>query len=102
MNNAGIGRECPAMPADGQSFDEYLAQWQAVIDVNVWGVVYMSMLFGPVMRSQKEQSVIINTGSKQGITCPPGNAGYNVSKAVVKTYTEQREWRVQGSEVHAG
>lgn len=28
-------------------------------------------------------------GSKQGITCPPGNAAYNVSKAAVKTLTEQ-------------
>lgn len=35
--------------------------------------------------------MIINTGSKQGITNPPGNAGYNVSKAMVKAYTEQRE-----------
>ena len=32
----------------------------------------------------KPGGVIINTGSKQGITCPPGNAPYNVSKAGVK------------------
>lgn len=85
----------PPCQQTGQSFDEYLAQWQTVIDVNVWGVVCMSMLFGTTMRSQKEQSVIINTESKQGITCPPGNAEYNVSKAAVKTYTEQSEWGVQ-------
>ena len=33
-------------------------------------------------------SVIINTGSKQGITNPPGNAAYNASKAAVKSLTE--------------
>jgi short-subunit dehydrogenase len=33
--------------------------------------------------------VIINTGSKQGITSPPGNAAYNCSKAAVKSLTEQ-------------
>ena len=32
--------------------------------------------------------LIINTGSKQGITTPPGNPAYNVSKAGVKAYTE--------------
>ena len=31
---------------------------------------------------------IINTGSKQGITCPPGDTAYNVSKAGVKVLTE--------------
>ena len=32
--------------------------------------------------------LIINTGSKQGITTPPGNPAYNVSKAAVKVFTE--------------
>jgi NAD(P)-dependent dehydrogenase (short-subunit alcohol dehydrogenase family) len=32
---------------------------------------------------------VIITGSKQGITCPPGNPAYNVSKAGVKAFTEQ-------------
>jgi short-subunit dehydrogenase len=32
--------------------------------------------------------MIVNTGSKQGITTPPGNLAYNVSKAALKTYTE--------------
>jgi short-subunit dehydrogenase len=31
---------------------------------------------------------IVNTGSKQGITSPPGNTAYNASKAAVKTLTE--------------
>ena len=34
------------------------------------------------------RSVIVNTGSKQGITNPPGNAAYNASKAAVKSLTE--------------
>lgn len=45
------------------------------------------------MARQENASVIINTGSKQGITNPPGNAGYNVSKSMVKAFTEQRECR---------
>ncbi|MCP5586843.1 SDR family oxidoreductase, partial [Klebsiella pneumoniae] len=34
-------------------------------------------------------SAIVNLGSKQGITTPPGNNAYNVSKAGVKIVTEQ-------------
>ena len=31
---------------------------------------------------------MVNTGSKQGITSPPGDTAYNVSKAGVKVLTE--------------
>jgi NAD(P)-dependent dehydrogenase (short-subunit alcohol dehydrogenase family) len=32
--------------------------------------------------------LIVNTGSKQGVTTPPGDPAYNVSKAGVKVFTE--------------
>lgn len=44
--------------------------------------------FTPAMLEQKTYCVIINTDSKQGITCPPGDTAYNVSKAGVKVLTE--------------
>ena len=40
------------------------------------------------MLAQGTPGLIVNTGSKQGITTPPGNLAYNVSKAALKTYTE--------------
>jgi short-subunit dehydrogenase len=40
------------------------------------------------MIAHGEPSLIINTGSKQGITTPPGNPAYNVAKAGVKAFTE--------------
>ena len=45
--------------------------------------------------AQAEAGLVVNVGSKQGITTPPGNPAYNVSKAGVKVYTEalQRELR---------
>jgi NAD(P)-dependent dehydrogenase (short-subunit alcohol dehydrogenase family) len=47
--------------------------------------------------------LIINTGSKQGITTPPGDPAYNVSKAGVKAVTEalQHELREMGSRISA-
>ena len=33
-------------------------------------------------------AVIVNTGSKQGLTNPPGNPAYNSTKAAVNAYTQ--------------
>lgn len=45
--------------------------------------------FLPVLRRHAEPSLVINTGSKQGITTPPATGpAYNISKAAVKVYTE--------------
>jgi NAD(P)-dependent dehydrogenase (short-subunit alcohol dehydrogenase family) len=79
MNNAGRG-------GDGNLFGG--DAWQAIIDTNLWGVIHGVQVFGPAMVEQKTPAAIINTGSKQGITCPPGNTAYNVSKAGVKVVTE--------------
>jgi short-subunit dehydrogenase len=49
------------------------------------------------MLHQENQALIINTGSKQGITNPPGNAAYNASKAAVKSLTEGLAWELRQS-----
>ena len=53
-----------------------------------WGVVHGVQAFGGRMLAQGTPGIIVNTGSKQGITTPPGNLAYNVSKSALKTYTE--------------
>jgi len=80
LNNAGIG------PVGG-SFKN-LDAWKKAFDVNLWGIVNVQHTFVPFMLYQENPSAIINTGSKQGITNPPGNAAYNASKAAVKSLTE--------------
>jgi NAD(P)-dependent dehydrogenase (short-subunit alcohol dehydrogenase family) len=80
MNNAGIeGR--------GQLFGDP-GSWSAILETNLWGVINGVHVFAPAMIEQKSPCAIINTGSKQGITTPPGNTAYNVSKAGVKVFTE--------------
>jgi NAD(P)-dependent dehydrogenase (short-subunit alcohol dehydrogenase family) len=44
--------------------------------------------FVPAMLAGDRPGLVINTGSKQGITQPPGNTAYNVAKAGVKALTE--------------
>jgi len=83
MNNAGIGR-----PTD--SWTEY-ENWERVLGVNLWGVINGVHAFAPSMIEQATPGLIINTGSKQGITSPPGSPAYNVSKAGIKAATEALE-----------
>jgi len=81
MNNAGLGAN-PGGVADD------LAGWRRLIEVNFWGVEHGLQAFLPAMTADDAPRLIVNTGSKQGITTPPGNAAYNVSKAAVKALTE--------------
>ena len=63
-------------------------RWRKLIEVNLWGVINGVQTFAPAMIEQGTPGAIVNTGSKQGITTPPGDTAYNVSKAGVKVLTE--------------
>lgn len=80
MNNAGIQPDTDVFgPPE---------MWSRLLGVNLWGVIHGTRAFVPGMLARGRPGVVINTGSKQGITTPPGNPAYNVSKAGVKVYTE--------------
>ena len=96
MNNAGI--------QPGSEMFGPLQNWQRILGVNLWGVIHGSQAFAPGMIARGREGLIINTGSKQGITTPPGDPAYNVSKAGVKAFTEalQHELRnAPGSKINA-
>ena len=80
MNNAGIG-------GGGHAFQNPEG-WARLLSVNLFGVINGVQAFTQAMIEQNAPGVIINTGSKQGITAPPGDTAYNVSKAGVKALTE--------------
>jgi len=89
MNNAGIARPTSAASAAG---------WLDTLAVNLWGVVHGTHAFLPRMRARKRPGLVINTGSKQGITTPPGNPAYNVSKAALKVFTEALAHELRNAE----
>ena len=80
MNNAGI--------QPGSQMFGPAENWQRILGVNLWGVIHGSQVFAPGMIARGRPGLIINTGSKQGITTPPGDPAYNVAKAGVKAFTE--------------
>lgn len=63
-------------------------RWRNILETNLWGVLHGVQVFAPAMIEQDAPGAIVNTGSKQGITTPPGDTAYNVSKAGVKAITE--------------
>jgi len=81
MNNAGIGRMGSKPWEDLDAFNQMLG-------INLMGVVYGCHAFIPAMLEHGEPGAVINTASKQGITRPPGNYVYNLSKTGVLAYTE--------------
>ena len=81
MNNAGIGRM-------GTKPWKNLEAFNGLVSINLMGVIHGCHAFMPSMLAHGEPAAVINTGSKQGITRPPGNYAYNLSKAGVLAYTE--------------
>jgi NAD(P)-dependent dehydrogenase (short-subunit alcohol dehydrogenase family) len=65
-----------------------IENWQRLFAVNVLGIVNGVQAFLPKMLLAPRPAVIVNTGSKQGLTNPPGNPAYNTSKAAVNAYTQ--------------
>ncbi|HVX82304.1 MAG TPA: SDR family NAD(P)-dependent oxidoreductase [Devosiaceae bacterium] len=65
-----------------------IENWQRLIAVNVMGVVNGVQAFLPGMLVAGRPSVVVNTGSKQGLTNPPGNPAYNTTKAAVNAYSQ--------------
>jgi NAD(P)-dependent dehydrogenase (short-subunit alcohol dehydrogenase family) len=81
MNNAAIGHGSKSWGTPGR--------WREILDVNLWGVINGVEAFAAAMLAQGAPGAIVNTGSKQGITNPPGDPAYATAKAGVRALTEQ-------------
>lgn len=88
MCNAGI--------QPGSDIFDSTGTWERVLAVNLWGVVNCCQSMVPAMLAAGGPGLVVNTGSKQGITTPPGDPAYNVSKAGVKAFTEALEHHLRG------
>lgn len=90
MNNAGMQPGSSIFDAEGN--------WDRILEVNMGGIIRGSQIFAPRMIASGAPGLIINTGSKQGITTPPGDPAYNVSKAGVKAFTEALQHELRNRE----
>ncbi len=88
MNNAGIAMDTGKPWENGD-------KWRKLIDINLWGVIHSTQAFVPAMLAHGKPGLVINTGSKQGITKPPGGSAYNLSKAGVISFTESLAYELR-------
>jgi len=91
FSNAGTGNAVPSVFSSP-------AAWERNLGVNLHGNLHVIQSFVPKMLEQGTPCTVALTGSKQGITTPPGNVAYNVAKSGVKVLAEALAHELRGSE----
>ncbi|HEX2915158.1 MAG TPA: SDR family NAD(P)-dependent oxidoreductase [Chloroflexia bacterium] len=81
FNNAGVG-------GGGLTWEESLHDWEWVLGVDLWGVIYGVRSFVPRMLKQNSEGHIVNTASMAGLVSPPAMGSYNVAKHGVLALSE--------------
>jgi NAD(P)-dependent dehydrogenase (short-subunit alcohol dehydrogenase family) len=82
-NNAGV------LNRERATWLHSVADWQWVLNVNLWGVVHGIRAFVPRMLAGGDEGHIVNTASMAGlITGGPGTAVYDASKHAVLSLSE--------------
>jgi NAD(P)-dependent dehydrogenase (short-subunit alcohol dehydrogenase family) len=93
-NNAGVA-------VIGAVHEHSLADWQWVIDVNLWGVIHGVRAFVPRMLAGGDEAHIVNTASMAGLTTSPFMSVYDVTKHAVVALSESmyKEFAVTGAPI---
>ncbi|PYT13480.1 MAG: hypothetical protein DMG59_20325 [Acidobacteria bacterium] len=81
FNNAGVA-------AGGPPWEATWNDWEWVIGVNLWGVIYGVKVFTPLMLAQNTECHIINTSSAAGLIAGGFSAPYTVTKHAVVALSE--------------
>lgn len=80
-NNAGVF-------AGGRTWDAIGTDWEWVLGVNLYGVLFGIRAFVPIMLEQNEPAHVVNTCSMAGLINTPFSGAYNVSKHAALSLTE--------------
>ena len=87
-NNAGVALA-------RVTWEHTQADWEWILQVNLWSVVHGISEFLPRMKAQGGPACIVNTASAAGLVSNPGMAAYNVSKHGVVTLSETLQLELQ-------
>jgi short-subunit dehydrogenase len=91
INNAGVGLL--------GTFEQIsLEDFEWLMSINFWGVIYGCKVFLPVLREQ-EMAHIINISSVFGIVAPPEQTAYCASKFAVRGFTESLRHELENTNV---
>ncbi|RLT92088.1 SDR family NAD(P)-dependent oxidoreductase [Ketobacter sp.] len=94
FNNAGVA-------LGGTVEDTDYADYEWIVGINMWGVVYGTKAFLPYIKQAGEEGHIINISSVFGLFAQPTQSGYNMSKFAVRGFTEslRQELDIEGGKV---
>jgi NAD(P)-dependent dehydrogenase (short-subunit alcohol dehydrogenase family) len=81
FNNAGVQTRKTI-------WESTLADWEWVININLWGVIHGVRIFVPMMLQQQTECYIVNTASSVGLISGPGTGTYRVTKHAVVSLSE--------------
>ena len=85
FNNAGVQT---GASISRPLWENTLADWEWLINVNLWGVIYGIKVFMPVMLRQNTECHIVNTSSMAGLIAEPQLVIYAVTKAGILALSE--------------
>jgi short-subunit dehydrogenase len=94
--NAGVSRGTLT------EYQEDIAAFQAVMDINVMGIIHTFQPFIDAMkraRAQGEQAQLVGVASVAGIRGLPGAGAYSASKAAAITYLESLRTEMQHHDI---
>lgn len=92
VNNAGIGHCGPFLHTSAQ-------RWREVLDVNVWGVIHGSRIFGQVMADRGRGGQIVNVASAAAYMPSKIMSVYSTSKAAVLMLSECLRAELSGARI---
>ena len=98
VNNAGLGSAAINRPTIADATNE---QWQRLLNVNLWGPIYLCRKLAPHMRNaQRSDIIMISSIAAQALN--PGFGVYSVSKAALEAmaHTLAREEKKHGMRVN--
>lgn len=96
FNNAGVA-------LGGTVQDTEYSDYEWVVNINMWGVLYGTKAFLPYMKQANEEGHIINISSVFGLFSQPTQSGYNMSKFAVRGFTEslRQELDIEDGDISA-
>jgi NAD(P)-dependent dehydrogenase (short-subunit alcohol dehydrogenase family) len=95
FNNAGVG-------AGLSIWDSPLTDWQLVLGINLWGVIYGVHFFVPIMLKQDSECHIVNTASTAGLITSTNQGPYATSKHAIVALSETlyKQLEAKQSKIH--
>ncbi len=85
FNNAGVNTDISLRKP---VWENTLADWEWMISVNLWGVIYGIKVFVPLMLNQNTTCHIVNTSSMGGLIAEPQLVIYAVTKSGILAVSE--------------